>query len=433
VYLSNVLLLGLLTTDTSSASYKYGVVGFSITTTRVHASPRVTCTSNIFRISSNHERKSYVQVSATRRTNDIISDIRKQQSRQSLSLQMIFSGGSSTTTKVPTLPRDVKEAVTKCREATQRALQDRISRMDIDFPVGTKFGVEKIKKQSKQQKSTKAEDNKPTKDDFDTSDRELARIFVEMFQPVGSDKIVVTFNDVVLADLAKEQWKSELSSTTSKTNSYLCNVLPLDRRSTSTSKASKKLSKNEKNKNKAKGFAARMAELEVVEDDTTITAETSLNSSGGQFTLPIGTEVAIFVSPGQKEIPIIEKICNIVGMETLIILLNFRKNTITNFGSIEASNLFLNNFNTIFSLGAVSPQSIAPGCLLYHTYSSNQQDNDQQWIVARKPNVGQPKTILVTKNRPTDNEIQTAYNNLQLSDIEKNVETALDNVSKWFR
>mmetsp|Transcript_22241 Transcript_22241/g.50931 ORF Transcript_22241/g.50931 Transcript_22241/m.50931 type:complete len:184 (+) Transcript_22241:144-695(+) len=36
----------------------------------------------------------------------------------------------------PSLPRDVKDAVTKCRTAVQTALGDRLSRMDIEMPVG---------------------------------------------------------------------------------------------------------------------------------------------------------------------------------------------------------------------------------------------------------------------------------------------------------
>jgi hypothetical protein len=38
------------------------------------------------------------------------------------------------------LPRDVKDAVKRCREATQAALQSRTSRMRVEFPVGTQFG-----------------------------------------------------------------------------------------------------------------------------------------------------------------------------------------------------------------------------------------------------------------------------------------------------
>ena len=59
------------------------------------------------------------------------------------------------------LPRDVKEAVSKCRTSVQTGLQQRISRMAVQMPVGAKFGVEKIKK--------KSSDDGVTKDALDTS------------------------------------------------------------------------------------------------------------------------------------------------------------------------------------------------------------------------------------------------------------------------
>lgn len=88
------------------------------------------------------------------------------------------------------LPKDVKDAVSKCRVSVQKALEKRLSRMYIEFPVGTKFGVEKSAgKGNKSGRLASA-----IKDDLgsgltaellETSDRELARLFVEMFQPVG--------------------------------------------------------------------------------------------------------------------------------------------------------------------------------------------------------------------------------------------------------
>lgn len=88
------------------------------------------------------------------------------------------------------LPRDVKEAVSKCRKAVQSGLEQRLSRMYVEFPVGTKFGVEKgsgkSKKGSKLASAMKEDlGSGLTVDLLETSDRELARLFVEMFQPVG--------------------------------------------------------------------------------------------------------------------------------------------------------------------------------------------------------------------------------------------------------
>ena len=99
--------------------------------------------------------------------------------RRTSSLSMISFGTSSSK---KSFPKDVKEAVTRCRASVQEALGKRISRMDIEFPVGAKFGVENGEKKQSQKKSSAGVAALPTKDLLDTSDRELARLFVEMFQ-----------------------------------------------------------------------------------------------------------------------------------------------------------------------------------------------------------------------------------------------------------
>jgi hypothetical protein len=286
------------------------------------------------------------------------------------------------------LPRDVKDAVSSCRAATQEALKNQISRMDIEFPVGTKFGVEKGDKKAAKN------DGGPTKSLLDQSDRELARLFVEMFQPVGGDNICVAFKDQGLADLAKKQWDL----------GYQSRVLAMNR-----NKADKK-----QGKAKPKGFAAKMAaEVDGTED------------SGGPFELPEGTEVALFVAPGPKELVVIEKICAQVGMGVLVVLLNARMSKITNFGTDEAEKLFTQDFKQVFCLSA-APQNAAPDCLLYRAYPAD-------WVLARKPKVGQPKPLLTQKERPTADECKQAYENIDIGDLEKGVENALENVAGWFR
>lgn len=283
------------------------------------------------------------------------------------------------------LPRDVNDAVSQCRKATQEALQNRISRMDIEFPVGTQFGVEPRTKRKK--------DETPTRRDFEQSDRELARVFVEMFQPVGGENIVVGFNGYDQAEAARKKWKGNLSAT--------ARVLSLDRRRTAP-----------KRKAKTKGFAAKMAE-EVDEE------------VGGAFKLPENAEVALFVAPGPKELIVIERICQEMGMGTLVILLNARLDSVSNYGSDEARELFQNEFETIFRLAA-APQEEAPGCLLYRTYQS-------PWLLARKASVGPPKTILSQPDKPSPEQCRQAFESLELSDMERSVENALENVANWLR
>lgn len=316
-----------------------------------------------------------------------------------ISNPFVSSGGGgdgANKNKLPQLPRDVKEAVTRCREATQAALKDRISRMDIEFPVGTKFGVEKGARMSANKKRA---DETPTLLDLARSDRELARIFVEMFQPVGADHLVVAFADVEAADAAKEQWQDDRTAA--------ARIDSLDRRKSTASAAKKK-------KAKVKGFAAKLASE--IDDDV---------DESGPFQLPPNTEVALFVAPGPRELVVIERICGSVGMGTLVILLNARLRRVNNFGTAATEVLFNQEFEPVFHLSA-APQEAAPGCLLHRTYG-------KAWLLARKPAIGQPKTILAQNERPTSDQCKRALDTLELSDVEKNVESAMKNVGNWFR
>jgi hypothetical protein len=313
---------------------------------------------------------------------------------RSSSLQMISFGGPSPSAGPGELPRDVKEAVTKCRASVQEALQKRLSRMVIEMPVGTKFGVEKG---NKKKKRVGADDNDgaPTQTELDTSDRELARIFVEMFQPLGGDHISVIFNEADMAEVAKKQWKGDAMAAS--------RVLSLGRRK---KKAKAKTTK-------AKGFAAKME------------AEVGIGDDSGLFQLPDGTELAIFVAPGPKELVMVEKVCRGAGMDTLVVLLNARLSKIDNFGTDEARDLFLEEFEPVFSLRA-APQEEAPGCLLHRAYP-------QDWMLARKPKVGPPKVILSQTVPPSPDQCREAYNLIEIGDVEKGVEQVLDGLAGWFR
>ena len=302
--------------------------------------------------------------------------------------------GGDKTKEVPALPRDVKEAVTKCRAATQEALKNRVSRMDIEFPVGAKLNVEPQPKRKE-----KSADGTPTKRDLERSDRELARLFVDMFQPVGGEHLAVIFPEVTAAEAAKRKWMGDATAQ--------CRILSLDR----------KKSSGAKKKGKSRGFAAKLAAE--VEDDGN-------NSVGGPFRLPDQTQVALFVSPGPKELVIVERICEEVGLRTLVVLLNARLSTISNFGTTAATKLFQEEFENVFHLAAYKPQEVAPNCLLHRAYPG-------QWFLARKPSVGAPKTFFISDTRPIASDAAQAFDSLEISDIERGMEDVVQNFAGWFK
>eukprot|EP00804_Cyclotella_cryptica_P004327 CCRYP_021164-RA/>CCRYP_021164-RA protein AED:0.24 eAED:0.24 QI:216/1/1/1/1/1/2/370/185 len=164
--------------------------------------------------------------------------------------------------KEPQLPKDIKDAILKCRGALQKGLEDQRSRMDVEMPVCANFGVEN-KKASKNKLgnlSSFTGDDDPesslTIDKLDTSNGELARLFVEMFQPLGSLHICTVFNDEYLSDQAHERWSDNISAE--------CHIVAIDRKGKrSWGGIVKTGSKGMQKKKKAMGFAAKIAaELE---------------------------------------------------------------------------------------------------------------------------------------------------------------------------
>ena len=107
-------------------------------------------------------------------------------------------GGQTIAAKEAALPRDIKEVVNQMRASVQSALQARVSRIDVDLPIGAEFGVE-------QGGETRKRGAKLTSADVSKSDREVARLFVEMFEGTGLRPLVL-FSDEKQAVRAKELW-----------------------------------------------------------------------------------------------------------------------------------------------------------------------------------------------------------------------------------
>ncbi len=255
---------------------------------------------------------------------------------------------------------------------------------------------------------------------LDTSDRELARLFVEMFQPLGGDHISVVFHDSNLADAARQSWKNDVSAE--------CKVLSLNKgkkmKSTLKIKNTKGMGigggssgggmgmgkKGSGRKSKKVAFATKMNEE--------LNAENS-----GPFKLPDSCELAIFIAPTVKDLNTVKTICDDVGMGTLVILLNARLGLVDNFGSEDNQQFFENEFEKVFYL-SIASQEAAPGCLMHRAYPND-------WIVARKPKVGSPKTIATFAEKPNDDECREAYESIEVGDVERVTENVLDNVASW--
>ncbi|KAL3770470.1 hypothetical protein ACHAW5_006649 [Stephanodiscus triporus] len=326
--------------------------------------------------------------------------------------QLHVFGGFGENDNKQRLPTDIKDAISKCRSAVQRALEGRISRMDIEMPVGANFGVEdkaapRNNKRGTPSSSTTAnldgQREGLTMEILDKSNRELARLFVEMFQPLGGEHICAVFNDEYLADEARGRWSDDVGAE--------CNILAIDRRG-----GRRGIGRGGKRqRKKARGFAAILAE-ELDEG----------GNSSGPFNLPEGAEVAMFVSPGPKELIAIERVCKGAGMDTCIILLNARLSLVEKYATSEARKLFTEDFEPVWSLSA-APQEEAPGCLMHRAYPG-------PWVLARKPKVGPPKTIALKEGTKfTVEECADAFGKIEISELEKGTEKIAENVVGWFK
>ena len=174
-------------------------------------------------------------------------------------------------------PVTLKQVVSRMTKTTQSALRDRNSRMQVELPPGVDFGVEVTKK---------SEGTKDTK----KSNREAARLFGEMFQPLSSN-LVVMFSTEAEAENARKSWGVVFRG------DVLCIDAP--------------------NKD-AKGYGKlRSRKFTLLEQ------QQALMASDGVY-VPDGTEVLILVAPRPKDWKKIRKVSEKCGDDTLILALNPR-------------------------------------------------------------------------------------------------------------
>jgi len=103
------------------------------------------------------------------------------------------------------VPKDVAAVVEGLKSSTEETLNQGISRLDIELPPAYKLGVEGDKRKSRLLSDKIESDDRA---EVFKSDRELARLFVEMLQPIA-DGLCIAFRTKKLASEAKRIWKLE--------------------------------------------------------------------------------------------------------------------------------------------------------------------------------------------------------------------------------
>ncbi|CAE8584122.1 unnamed protein product, partial [Polarella glacialis] len=115
----------------------------------------------------------------------------------------MFGGGEDEASQFA-VPKDVAALVEGLKSSTEASLNLRCSRLDVEIPPAYKLGVEGDKKKGRLLvDKINADDEEVAR-----SDRELARVFVEMFLEIGPGLMIV-FRNKALATAARATWKLE--------------------------------------------------------------------------------------------------------------------------------------------------------------------------------------------------------------------------------
>jgi len=296
------------------------------------------------------------------------------------------------------MPRNVKEMVAQLRESVQASLSARESRIAVEMPLGFEFGVEgeRAKRKGSARVLTTA--------DISRSNRELARLFVGMFEGTGLVPLIL-FPTVAEAAAARKLWA-------------------------------------------APGLEARVQALVPTAGDvSTATAKptpaASRGSSGGGFggsgggvgggkkgkgkgtknakaeappltRVPAAAEVVVAVAPYEAQLEALRTFCDESGMDKLVILLNARvedaaeKTAATRaFFEHAGEGGFQSAYTFVTQPLGVKASAAAPSgdpVVLWRSYPG-------EWVFARKPAIGPPRKLLVREGeegRPDTSEMTAA-------------------------
>lgn len=268
------------------------------------------------------------------------------------------------------VPRDIKDVLQAMRASVQAAIGNRVSRMDVELPTGLRFGVEKLPAGTDAEKITQ-------------SDRELARLFVEMFDPLG-ETMMVAFRTEEDARAARDSWAS---------GPYKGKVTSIATRVAAASASSSPIPKKGKGKSAGGGGFGKKS----------LVVEAPVATSTRNGLVPPGIELFICVAPKEKELMALQVELDDLGMDCLVILLNARLDAIATSGAASQLSKLLEAFDGVFHLRPLSSSGGSGGAddLLHRAYPRG-------WTIARKPAVGAPKVLKVFDDRPKAPAVKAA-------------------------
>lgn len=310
-----------------------------------------------------------------------------------------------TTTMAGELPRDVRGCISQMTSSTQEALRSRCSRMDIELPPGAELGVEKGSEVPKEGgffglgEKVKGDAQQAGKA-VQRSDRELARLYTEMFASI-KDGVSVAFGTAADADAARGVWGASTPRTV---------VLDPSAKGVASGgigggagkKKGKKGGKgNKRGASRGVGFASKL--------DAAMGSPTA----PGRPTVPAGTEVLLVVAPrGGVQLSALEQMSRDVGMGCCIILLNARLET-AGFASDGQREYFLEEFEPVYHVKPPPPdvvtRAIAENEAVPTPIISRAYPHD--WRLSAKPVLGPPKLVSTFAARPEPEALVAALTN----------------------
>lgn len=236
-------------------------------------------------------------------------------------------------------PTRIKDVVSRMTQATQRGLQSKLSRMEIELPPGVDFGVELG---DKKKKGAMSDTDRILK-----SNREAARLFTEMFSIMQTTTTVAFPTESAAMD-ARNAWSAQFRGT----------VVSID-------------TPGQKGYGKLRSRKFSLAEQ-----------EQALLSSDGIY-VPDNTELLVLAGPRARDWKKIRKLHEKLGDATLIISVNAKADVAAGKDELKDGDreFFYNTFEPIMHY-APPPllEATERELLLFFEYGANKD----QWLVAEK-------------------------------------------------